>query len=279
LFSPNQEDDMRALGNRVLSVGIWAAGVAGLAAFGPAPARAAADPPKEKQWRLEFRLLAHKQDDADAFDAAAKALTDPKRKDELKKLAEEGKPPPAPETPADKGPGYAWVAVGPAELRSLKLDDESKEFTKQAAKAREAGEPLVTPPFDNLLFSRVCQNTQLTREEREAKKYDFFLLTRLPEKGKALTGEFLTEAKAAKDSVERPSVEFALNDEGAKRLKDVSSRNLKRPLAIIIDGRVVSAPRIVDALGARGAITGDFTDKDVDALLEALRSDLPKKDK
>jgi hypothetical protein len=246
--------------------------VAVLLAGGAAPCRAA-DPPKEKQWRLEFRILANKQDDADAFDAAAKALTDPKRKDELQKLAEDGKPPPG--VAADKGPGYAWVELGPPELRGLKLDDESSDFTKKAAKAREAGEPVVTPS-DALLFSRPCRNTKLSKEEREAKKVDYFFLTRLPAEGKALTGEFLTEAKA-NAGANHPAVEFSLNKEGGERLKDLSSKNHGRLLAVIVDGRVVAAPAVQTDLGAAGQITGDFTDKELDALTDALRSDLPKK--
>ena len=271
---------MYALSSRA-SVGAWAAGVAVLLAGGAAPGRAA-DPPQEKSWRLEFRILATKQDDADAFDAATKALTDPKRKDELQKLAEEGKPPPG--VAVEKGPGYSWVELAPAELRALKLDDESQDFTKQAAKARDAGEPVVTPdPIDddrqgNLLFSRPCRNAKLSKEERDAKKVDYFLLTRLPEKDKALTGEFLTGVKTREEKG-RLFVEFTMNEKGSAVLKDVTSRNVGRTMAVVVDGRIVSAPKLQSAISSGGQISGDFTQKEIDALADSLRSDMPKKDK
>ena len=154
---------MRVAGER-RGVGYWATGAACLLAAGGA-ACAADKPP-----RLEFRILADKGDDADAFAAATKLLTDPKKKDDLQKRAEEGKPPPAPETPADKGPGYAWVEVGPAELHSLQLDDADSPLAKKAAAAREAGEPLVTSG-GCLLFSRECRDANLSREEREKKNH------------------------------------------------------------------------------------------------------------
>jgi hypothetical protein len=268
---------MRVAGER-RGVEFWAsAGAACLLAA--AGAARADDKPAEKPPRLEFRVLADKGDDADAFAAAAKLLTDPKQKDDLRKRAEEGKPPPAPETPADKGPGYAWVEVGPAELHSLQLDDADGPLAKRAAAAREAGDPVATPD-DGLLFSRECRDANLTKEEREKKKFDYFFLTRLPAKGNALTGAFVEEANKSKTVDGGLAVSIQLNMDGGRLMRELTAKNNGRFLAVVVDGKVVSAPTIRTEVGARVQITwGAAAEKEVDALVEALRSDLPKKDK
>ena len=46
----------------------------------------------------------------------------------------------------------------------------------------------------------------------------------------------------------------------------------KRHLAIILDGLVMSAPTINSKITHSGQITGDFTRKEVDSLVNILRS-------
>ena len=75
------------------------------------------DAEKEKpKSRLAFAIVATEKDDEAAVAAARKwfeaAAKDVKRAAELKKLAEEGQPPPAPTV--EKGPRYAWVEIAPS---------------------------------------------------------------------------------------------------------------------------------------------------------------------
>jgi hypothetical protein len=231
------------------------------------------DNPAKKPPRLEFRVLANKKDDAPAFDAAAKMLTDPQRQDDLRKRAETGKPPPALEAAADKGPSYAWVQVGPAMLR-----EKGGDFAKAAAEARDAKGP-VAWVGGSLLYGRLCRDANFSKEERDAKKYDYFLLSRLPEKGKAVTGEFVVEAKSGKDARDRPCIDLVLGREGAELIGQLTSKNLDHPLVVLIDGRAAAAPVIRAAVGARARLTGDFTPKEIDALVEGLGRGLPMKDK
>jgi hypothetical protein len=252
-------------------VRLWAAAAACLLLAGGA-ARAD-DQPAGKPPRLEFRTLANGKDDADAFEAAAKLLADPGRKDELQKLAEAGKPPPAPEAAAGKGPGYAWAEVGPAMLR-----DDGKEFAKSAAKARDAAGP-VPSAGGSLLYARPCRDKNLSKEGREAKKYDYFLLSRLPEKGKAVTGDVVVEAKGAKDDEGRLCLDFSLSPEGGELMRALTSQNQERPLGVLIDGRVAAAPVVRALIATKVHVSGDFAPEEIDALVEALRAGIPTKDK
>jgi hypothetical protein len=252
------------------------------------------DKAPEKKWHLEFRILANAKDDAKALEAASKyfaeAREDAKRKAELQKLAEEGKPPDPLKVATDKAPGYGWLEVGDVELRSLHLAEGEKSdeawdaFRKEVAGAREKGEPIVLKRFleECLLYSRNCQSTKLSKEEREKKKVEYFLLMRDPEKDKAVTGEYLVEVKA--DEVfNGPAIQFRLSKKGGDLFHELTSKNrpdkngeYRRHLAIILDGKIMTAPAIHQPISTNGVISGRFTRAEVDAIVEILRSDLSK---
>ncbi len=73
------------------------------------------------------------------------------------------------------------------------------------------------------------------------------------------------------DSVGRPYVGFQFDREGADLFYDLTSANVDQVLAIIIEGKVVSAPNISTAIRGQGVIAGDFTSKQLDDMSEALR--------
>lgn len=89
-----------------------------------------------------------------------------------------------------------------------------------------------------------------------------------------LTGEMLTDARAA-TSPETGEwvVSFALDGVGARKFGDVTSKNVGKPMAIVLDGRVISAPRIsTPIMGGSGQITGRFTAKEANDLAILLRA-------
>ncbi len=66
---------------------------------------------------------------------------------------------------------------------------------------------------------------------------------------------------------------------GAKRLQALTYENrpdstgtFKRRLAIVLDGRVLSAPQLNQAISSQGVITGSFTTAEVDYLVKILES-------
>jgi hypothetical protein len=269
--------------------------LAGLAVLGTA--RPATGRPEDKPAapRLEFRILANAEDDKDGLDAARKFLAgakdDARRKAELQKRAEQGQPPPPVKLAGEKAPTYSWVEVGPAERLALKLegdvDPEAKqrhtEFQEKVARARAKGETFLLASGQLLLYSRPCQNTRLTKEERERKKVDYFLLIRDPAPGTALTDEHLTGVKASEAPGGGRAVSLTLNQKGGELLYEVTSRNkptqggFRRHLAVIFDGRIFAAPAIHAPIRGREAmIAGQFTAKEVDAMVEALRKGIAK---
>ena len=60
----------------------------------------------------------------------------------------------------------------------------------------------------------------------------------------AVTGRDLRNARPSLDENNQPAVSFTLNNEGGRKFGNVTGDNVGRQLAIILDGRVQSAPRI-----------------------------------
>ena len=88
----------------------------------------------------------------------------------------------------------------------------------------------------------------------------------------AVTGQDLRSARASVDENNRPAVSFTLSNEGGRKFGKVSGENIGRQLAIILDGRVQSAPTLESKINSEGRITGSFTPEEVADLSLKLRS-------
>ncbi len=88
-----------------------------------------------------------------------------------------------------------------------------------------------------------------------------------------VSGEMLTGAQQAFDEYGKPSISFRFNGQGASKFGDATSQNLGKRFAIVLDGRIVSAPTIQGAItGGSGQITGSFTAEEASNLALLLRS-------
>ncbi|AUG51476.1 protein translocase subunit SecD [Thalassospira marina] len=94
------------------------------------------------------------------------------------------------------------------------------------------------------------------------------------ERSATLTGEHLTDAHAGFDPQnQRPIVNFRFDGSGATRLAEITRKNIGRPLAIVLDHEVLSAPVIQSAItGGSGQISGNFTVADTVTLSALLRA-------
>ena len=85
-------------------------------------------------------------------------------------------------------------------------------------------------------------------------------------------GENLVDAQPSfQDGL--PVVSFRFDTVGAQKFGRATQQNVGRPLAIILDGKVISAPVIRDAiLGGNGIISGSFSTQEVQDLALLLRA-------
>jgi preprotein translocase subunit SecD len=88
-----------------------------------------------------------------------------------------------------------------------------------------------------------------------------------------VTGEMLTSASPGFDQYNNPNINFRFNGVGAARFADVTSQSVGKRFAIVIDGKILSAPVIQTAItGGSGEITGNFTAESANDLAINLSS-------
>ena len=100
------------------------------------------------------------------------------------------------------------------------------------------------------------------------------LVKRTSERG--LSGKHVEGAGVGHDpATGSPYVSFSLKPDGAQLFGEITQAAIGERMAIILDGEVVSAPRINGAiLGGNGQITGSFTDKEAFELATSLENPL-----
>jgi protein-export membrane protein SecD len=87
-----------------------------------------------------------------------------------------------------------------------------------------------------------------------------------------LTGDMLVNAQPSFQD-NQPVVSFKFDAVGARRFGEVTSQNVGKLFAIVLDGKVISAPRIQSPiLGGSGIITGRFTTQTASDLSLLLRA-------
>jgi preprotein translocase subunit SecD len=239
--------------------------------------------------RLDFRIVANAVDDAPGIEAAEHALLRAQSHEEVRAELEEralrGKPPPAVGPDKDGGFGYSWFELSSAERNACGLAEEPGEHHNEnlwhdLAEARKFGRAHVVERI-GLIYSRDC------RARDSGKSVEFFLLCRDPAKepqtGKSLgvTGADLTRAMSTIDFRGRPAVGFHFTVDGGERFYELTSKNSPtedgasrhyRFLAIILDGQIMSAPRLNSPIRHDGIIEGEFTPQEVDNLSQILQA-------
>ena len=87
-----------------------------------------------------------------------------------------------------------------------------------------------------------------------------------------MTGDMLTSASPTFQRGQ-PIVSFRLNAQGTQRFCEVTTDNVNKPFAIVLDNEVISAPRINEPIcGGSAVITGNFTVKEAQDLAVLLRA-------
>lgn len=94
------------------------------------------------------------------------------------------------------------------------------------------------------------------------------------EKQIMVQGEDLTDAQPGFDQRSgEPVVNFRFNIRGGQKFGDVTAKNVGRPFAIVLDNKVISAPRILSPItGGSGQISGRFTVEQANSLSILLRA-------
>src|SRR5882672_8771699 len=149
---------------------------------------------------------------------------------------------------------HAKSIIGSPGLLELKIVEGSPSPTKEALMVNGQ----VPPGMDIVPGAGVAGDTSTV----------FYLVKKVA----AVTGQDLRNARPSVDENNRPAVSFTLSNEGGRKFGKVSGENIGRQLAIILDGRVQSAPTLESRINTEGRITGSFTPEEVQNLSLILRS-------
>lgn len=125
---------------------------------------------------------------------------------------------------------------------------------------------------------RIGRAAQMSKQE--AAKYGDLLLPHatngqplLVKEVPILDGSMLLDAKVGFDHNNESVINFTLNSEGAQIFGDFTGKSVGKRLAIVLDGKVYSAPVIRERIGGgSGQISGGFTVEEASDLAIALRS-------
>ncbi len=174
--------------------------------------------------------------------------------------------------PGVKDPKRAVDVIGKTALLEFKIVDDVSPVAAELP-------PTVLPGEEDAVLGklkgRIAEDTEVLFQ-RDVNK-ETGVVTKRPillKKQTLLTGEALTEAKVAIDQrYNEYYVSITFNATGAKIFEDITAENVKKRLAIILDGNVYSAPVIQERIaGGNAQITGNFTMDDSKDLAIVLRA-------
>ena len=87
-----------------------------------------------------------------------------------------------------------------------------------------------------------------------------------------VTGRDLKTARVSQGDLGQPVISFSFTTDGSRKFGELTTANVKRQLAIVLDGRIQSAPVIDEPIFDSGIIRGNFTPDEARDLALVLRS-------
>lgn len=109
-----------------------------------------------------------------------------------------------------------------------------------------------------------------SEEKKDGEPRQYYLLPDYTD----LTGKELKNAEPSLGGMTGtdPVVKFEFKPDGGDRFYDLTSKNHGKQIAVVIDGEVISAPRVESTIHSTGVITGNFTWESAQDLATALKS-------
>lgn len=149
----------------------------------------------------------------------------------------------------------------PEKLKELVGKTAKMTFHLVASPEDSAGYSIQNPPPGT--FYAVYENP-----EDKNKNSGLFIKRRV-----LISGENLTDAHASFDQMNRPAVTIRFDSLGARKFGEITTENVGKPFAIVLDGKIISAPVINEPIMSGSAIiTGMMTVDKANELAMLLRA-------
>ena len=147
------------------------------------------------------------------------------------------------------------------------IDKEIEEITNNFSEIAETPttkfEPIKVDRKDG--FYATVDYTYLT-EDKDIKLED----------NPSLTSTDILEIKKiySKYDDKRPEISIVLTKEGTGKFYILTKENIGKSIAIVINKKIVSIPKVqTEIMGGKMTITGDFSEKEIDKMIEELKGE------
>jgi preprotein translocase subunit SecD len=115
---------------------------------------------------------------------------------------------------------------------------------------------------------KVPEDMEIVKGDPKRESSGLYLVSKVA----TVTGKDLSLVRRTIGEYNRPVVSFQLKPDGARRFGQMTGENIGKPLAIILDNKVQSAPLIHAKITDSGIIEGNFTNESADDLVLILRA-------
>ncbi len=173
--------------------------------------------------------------------------------------------------PGVTNPEQAKELIGKTALLEFRLVDDSEKAHQALDKARDLGSPWLDGKAgaERELRPEVAKLLPPDRDIMPGREDTWYVVTG----SAALTGAYLKNARVETGGTfGYPVVAFQFNPEGGKLFERLTGSNVGRSLAVILDGKIYSAPTIKSRIRDSGIIEGNFDRDDARNLAIVLRA-------
>jgi preprotein translocase subunit SecD len=120
------------------------------------------------------------------------------------------------------------------------------------------------------LGGTVPEDAEVVKGDPKRKEAGFYLVDRVA----TVTGKDLRTVRRSADEWNSPAVSFSLNPDGGRRFEKATGANIGKQIAIVLDNRIISAPRVETVIPAAtgGIIRGNFSIEEAEDLVVVLKA-------
>lgn len=115
---------------------------------------------------------------------------------------------------------------------------------------------------------------EVLAEERQTRDGEAFEVFHFVKKIPEATGEIIEDARASQNPSGGFVINLTMTNDGAKIFRQVTERMVDEPLAIVLDGKLYSAPNINEPLSKNAQISGNFSQREAIELANVLNNPL-----
>ncbi|HSH15308.1 MAG TPA: protein translocase subunit SecD, partial [Verrucomicrobiae bacterium] len=168
--------------------------------------------------------------------------------------------------------------LGAAEMDSARRQVQQAAFLEfrlvHERSAELLAEGLIEPGYERMTETRISRTGERAYEDMLVSKRRASGV--IDGKRIELTGTHVQNARVDRDQfTSRPQIALEFNSEGAQLFGQITTDNVNRRMAIILDGKLASAPNINEPiLGGRAQISGSYTEKEAFELANVLQNPL-----